>query len=450
MSGVIKLKFKHQVWLIIFILSTAVIASGQQPRVIDLKGAVDFALEKNESYLIAIKQMEKADAQITEAVSGALPQITGNVSYVCNWEIPVAVIQFGDQVQTLKFGTNNNFTADLTLTQPIYSGGRTGSALKIAGFARKISRETVRQSRQDLKVNVYKGFYGAVLAQEVLRVSEEAERLARENLDLVQKMYNQGMSAEFDLLRARVAVANLQPTVIKARNDSYVAMTALKNLLGLPIADSITIQAELDSSNFVLPPIEPESAKDELLANRPEIQISDQSNKISGQLITIAKAGYRPSLYFSSSLQYQRQYDHGGPFSTRWTRSTLSALALSVPIFDSWRTPSQVKQAKIDYQNALLNDQSIHKALTLDFEQSFGSYLEARNRLGAQGDAVELARRGLDIANVRFKNGVGTQLEISDARLSLSQAEINRAVAFHDLAVSYAVLLRSLGRDINP
>ncbi|HBZ01798.1 MAG TPA: hypothetical protein DEO84_10810 [candidate division Zixibacteria bacterium] len=435
--------------LIILIICVSSVAA-QQPTTIDLPGAIRMALEKNENYQVALQEVEKADARIKEAVSGALPQISGDVTYMRNWEVPSTVIQFGNEVQTLKIGATNNFTAALTLTQPIYAGGRTGSALKIAGFAKHYSREALVQARQELKIQVYNGFYGALLAEQVLKVNQEAQELAQENLDLVQKMFNQGMSAEFDYLRAQVAVANLQPAVLKAKNDAQVASTALKNLLGMPLDSPIEIQSDLDSTKFILPPIDPDAAKDEVLANRPEIKMSDFGNKISKQLITIAGAGYRPSLYFSTSLQYQRQYETGRPFGEKWGRSTFSALALSVPIFDSWRTPSQVKQARIDYSEGLLRDEAIHKGMLLDFQQCLGSYLEARNRLSTQGDAVGLARRGLDIANVRFENGVGTQLEISDARLSLSQAEINRAVAFHDLAVSYAALLRSLGRDINP
>jgi outer membrane protein len=446
-------KFKTKNIMLLGCLLSALFISGasaQTVKTIELKSAIDLALQKNENYQIALKEIERANAQITEAVSGALPQISGSVSYMRNWEVPSTVIQFGDQVQTLKIGATNNYTAGLTLTQPIYSGGRTGSALKIAGLAKHISREGLMQSRQELMVQVFNGFYGALLAEQVLRVNEEAQQLAQDNLDLVQKMYNQGMSAEFDLLRAKVAVANLQPVVIKARNDAEVAAAALKNLLSLPLETPIEIKAELDSTIFVLPPIDPEAAKNELIENRPEVKISDFSNNVYKQLISISKAGYRPSLYFSTSYQYQRQYESGNPFAHKWNRSIFSAFALDIPIFDSWRTPSQVKQARINYEDGLLHDQAVHKGMILDFQQSLGSYLEARKRLSTQGDAVELARRGLDIANVRFQNGVGTQLEVADARLSLSQAEINRAVAFHDLAVGYAVLLRSLGREINP
>jgi outer membrane protein TolC len=263
-------------------------------------------------------------------------------------------------------------------------------------------------------------------------------------------MYNQGISAEFDLLRARVAVANLEPAVMKAENDADIALNAFKNLIGVDIDEPVALQAEFDSSKFVLPPIDPDAAEAEVLENRPEVILSELTASVRKKLISISTAGYKPILAVSTSLQYQRQYDTGAIFGKSWDRSLSSAVVLQVPIFDSWKTPSQVRQARIDYQQAKLQDQAVEKGMILDFEQNLNSYLEARNRLSAQGDAVQLARRGLDIANVRFESGVGTQLEVSDARLSLSQAEINRAVAFHDLAVSYAALLRSLGREINP
>jgi outer membrane protein TolC len=438
----------HLSLLLLLLMAAPTLA--QEAQSIDLNSAITMALDKNENYQIARKELDRADARIMEAISSALPQITGNFTYLRNWEIPSATFELGGETQTFKIGTNHSYTADLTLTQPLYSAGRTGSALKIAKIAKKAARQILRQSSQDLKVQVFNGYYGALMAQDVFKVNEEALRLAQDNLDLVQKMFDQGMAAEFDLLRARVAVANLQPSVIKARDDANLALNSFKNLLGLSLDNNISLIGDSDSTRFVLPPIDEVAAQKEIFENRPEVELSDLYTSISKQLISISAAGYKPILAFSTSLQFQTQFNSGSLFHKDWNRSLFSALVLNIPIWDSWRTPSQVKQAKIDYRQGLLRDQSVHKGMMLDFQQSLGQYLETRKRLSAQGNAVELARRGLDIANVRFESGVGTQLEVSDARLSLSQAEINRAVAFHDLAVSYAALLRSLGRDINP
>jgi outer membrane protein len=417
---------------------------------LDLRTAIDISLENNEYYLIARKELDRADGQIMEAISGALPQVTGGLQYNKNWRVPVGVFQMGDETVTFRFGTENSYAADLTVTQPIYSGGRTFTALKMARVYKRMAREMVDMSRQDLKISVYNSFYGALLANEILRVNRESYRLAGENLDVAQKMYDQGMVAEYDLLRARVAVSNIEPLVIKAENDAEVAVSSLKNVLGIDMDVEINLVAEFDSSQFILPPVDPESAEAELRENRPEIKITRNETSLSRHLVSIAKAGYRPTLSFSTSLQYQALFNRGSVFDKKWNRSLNSIVMLSVPIFDSWRTPSRVKQARVDVIQSKLKEESMLKSMILDLEQSLGRYNEARRRLSAQGDAVELARRGLSIASVRYENGVGTQLEVSDARLALAEAEINRAMAFHDLAVSYAALMRALGREIEP
>ncbi len=417
---------------------------------VDLKSAINMAVEHNENYQIAKKEVDKADGKVMEATSGAFPQITSGITWMHNWEVPVAVFSMNGEQTRIKFGTANNYTADLTLTQPIYAGGRTFTALRIAKLYKRLAHEMLSQARQDLKVQVYNGFYGALLANDVRLVNEESKKVADENLDVVTKMYNQGMVAEYDFLRAKVEVANLEPAVIKAKNDAEVAMNAFKNLLGLPLDSQIELKADYDSSLFILPPVDDSSAQAELLANRPEIRMSDLQSQMLKQAVSISMSGYRPSLYFSTSLQYSAQFDYGSVFDQSWARSITSVLSFTMPIFDSWKTPSQVKQARIDYKQSLLQEDATKKAMILAFQQSRGNYHEARNRLSAQGNAVELAKRGLSIAKVRYESGVGTQLEFSDARLSLSMAEINKAVAFHDLAVNYVALMRALGRELEP
>lgn len=417
---------------------------------LDLSTAIDLALENNESYLISKKEIDRANSQIIEAAAGALPQITGGLTYLRNWRVATNVIQFNGEVVTVKFGTDNTYTADLTLTQPLYSGGRTIAAIKIARLYRKLSREMVRGASQDLKVEVYNAFYGAILAGEIKRVSSQSLQLARENLRVVEKMYEQGVASEYDFLRARVEVANLQPAVTKSETDFEVATSALKNLLGIEADVDLELEVEFDSSQFIIPPIEMSGFEDELIQNRPEVKISNYTSEGRKRAISLYTAGYKPSLSFRTTLQYQSQFDEGNIFKKRWDRSLVSMLELNVPIFDSWKTPSRVKQAKIDYTQSELQKEAIRKAMILDLEQSYGKYIEARENLSAQGNAVELARRGLDIASVRFENGVGTQLEVSDARLQLQIAEINKATAFYDLAVGYAKLMRALGRDLEP
>ena len=83
---------------------------------ISLAGAIEMALQEDEAYLISLKELNKADGQIIEALSSALPQITGGFQYMRNWRVPTSVFQMDNEITTLKFGTEQNYTADITLT----------------------------------------------------------------------------------------------------------------------------------------------------------------------------------------------------------------------------------------------------------------------------------------------------------------------------------------------
>ena len=171
-------------------------------------------------------------------------------------------------------------------------------------------------------------------------------------------------------------------------------------------------------------------------------------SKMLKKAVSIAKAGYRPSINFITTLQYQAQYDNNRwPGGDDWKRSSFSGLMISIPIFDSWATPSKVKQAKLELAQSKLTEKEYEENIKLEIEQSWWNYKKARESLAAGGQAVEMAKRGLEIARVRYENGVGTQLEYFESEVALSMAETNRIQAFYNLATGYAALQKALGED---
>jgi outer membrane protein len=164
--------------------------------------------------------------------------------------------------------------------------------------------------------------------------------------------------------------------------------------------------------------------------------------------ISIANCGYRPNINFLTTLQYQAQYDNDKwPSSNDWNRNYYSGITISIPIFDSWRTPAKVKQAKIEYKQSQLSEADLEDNLKLDIEQNWWNYQKARESLVTQGQSVEMAKRGLEIARVRFENGVGTQLELFESEVALAAAENNRVMAFYDLVTGYASLMKAIGEE---
>jgi len=167
--------------LIVIILITNSYAYAQTG--ITVKDAIELALENNESYLKAKNELEKAQNLVTEVRASAFPQLTTVLNVVHNWELPTIIIpEFGE----ITMGTVNNLMANLTITQPIYNGGRVFSAWSVARSYKKFSRYQLDMSKRQLELEVINAFWMAVMADELLRVTGQSLKLAEEGLDVVK------------------------------------------------------------------------------------------------------------------------------------------------------------------------------------------------------------------------------------------------------------------------
>jgi len=432
--------------LIIIVIASSLSAFAEQS--LTIHEAINLALENNESYLNAKQEIEKAANQITEIKASAFPQLNAEINILRNWELPSFVIDFDGEPMTLRSGTYYNWISSLTLTQPIYNGGAVFSAWSAAKLYKKFTRQELEMKNRQLKLDVIKAYYGVVLANELLRVARQSVDLAQAGLEVVKMMEAQGTVSEFEVLMAEVRLANLKPRLIQADAASKLAHQSLNNVVGLELDRHINLDFDLDSTLYIVPEFDLDSARTAALEKRPELSMMKLRTKMLDKAVSIAKSDYMPKINFLTSLQFQAQYDNDKfPGYDDWTKSYYSGINIAIPIFDSWRTPAKVKQAKIELSQSKLSESDLEDNLKLEIEQNWWNYKQARESLAAQGHAVEMAKRGLDIARVRYENGVGTQLELFEAEVSLAAAENNRIMAFYDLVTGYASLMKALGEE---
>lgn len=425
----------------------------QAGRVLTVDEAINLALENNESYRNAKQELDRANNQIYEVRASAFPQLNAELTVLRNWELPSFVIELEDEqgeVQKIsaRSGSFYNWISAVTLTQPIYNGGAVFAAWSIAKMYKKFTQNQLDLKTSELKLDVIKAYYGVVLADELLRVARQTVELSEANLAVVKKMETQGTVSDFEVLMAEVRLANVRPQFIDAEAGAKMAHQSLNNLIGLKLNEDIDVVWEMDSTQYFVPDYDLDSLKTSSIDNRPEMTMMRLQSKMYKKNISVARSGYRPKINFLTTLQYQAQYDDDKwPDRKDWIRSYYSGINISIPIFDSWRTPSQVKQAKIEYSQSQLSEIELEDNLKLDIEQSWWNYQRARENFVSQGQAVEMAKRGFDIAQVRYENGVGTQLELFEAEVALATAENNRVMAFYDLVTGYASLMKAIGED---
>jgi outer membrane protein TolC len=423
---------------------------------LDLKTALRIALEKNRNVQIAREDLRTAQARVREARSGAMPQLRAQGLYVRNIRRPVIFFPDFGALDTLtslekaplrpiKIGSKNAYQASLTLEQPLFLAGKIGRAIKISRLFSEFTDWGYQATELEVKRSVKEAFYGALLAREMVEINRQSMQQAAAHLDNTRKLFAQGQVSEFDTLRAWVDYANTLPVVLQAENDFEIAKNNLKNLLVLPLDRKIELVGELNYKPRSLPAYE--DLKSLALEYRPELRQMEFQIRMLQQNIGLVAADRYPQLYLSGNLQTQAQsnrFDTGTGFIT----SLSASLRLQFPVFDGFRISSLVQQAKVDYNKARRQYDQLRDAVSLEVKSILLTLQQTEQSLIAQRHNIRQAERALEIAEVRYREGAATQLEVGDARLALNLARRNYAQTVFNYELALAQLERATGQQV--
>ncbi len=264
------------------------------PMVITLDKALEIAARQNRDIQIADQDRLKADAQITEARSGAFPQLNVSAVYTRNIKNavlfipPNTLINPTPKTQTFELGSANAYQAGATLSQPLFNW-RVGVAMDIANIYSDYVERAYQATQEDVVLQTRKAFYSALLMRELVRANREGLDVVRANLENVRAQFKNGTAAEFDLLRAEVQVANTEPLFIAAENSLQLAKNSLKNILALPLDQEIDIQGDLAYQE--LQPDVVAQRRTEAIATNPGIAQLALQESLLQKNISIERAG---------------------------------------------------------------------------------------------------------------------------------------------------------------
>ncbi len=416
--------------------------------VLTLDKAVSLALQKNYDIRLAQLSLEKAGEQVTEAYSGAYPQLNFNGQYTRNLKIPVLFLPPNTpfnptpNTETFSIGAKNSYNLGISLSQSIYDP-RLGTAISIAKKYSEYSDLTVESAKDDVIAQVKESFYNVLLSKKLVEVNQEGYNVAQANYENTGALYKQGAASEYDYLRAEVQLANVKPSLIEAKNNLQLAKNALKNLLALELNSTIDVEGEFEVEN-VSPDLIKQS-NDILNEKNPMLRQLSLQKLILEENVSIEKAAYLPSLSAFGNYSWQAE-DNTFTFSNyNWANVFTVGLQLSVPIFQGFKRDARIQQAKIDVENLEVTKNKTEAALRIGLLQSKLKMDEALDRINAQKQSVNQAERALGIAQTRYKQGVGTQLEILDTQNSLTQTRINYEKAVYDFLIAKTEWEKVLG-----
>ncbi len=417
--------------------------------VVDIQEAMAIAREHNPTLEVAALEVESKEVGVQEVRGNYLPSLNISGNYNRNIMRPIIFLPedspFGGDGY-LEVGSDNSFMGVLSANMPLLNLGLNRS-LRAARTEKQLAREQFRGSKIELEYNVQTAFFDVLLAKESKEVMQESLRNAEENLQRTRRMQEEGVVAEYDLIRAEVQTENLRPNVMEAENAHETALNYLKALIGLDETQPLAIRGNLsDLAVSRLSDFRVDAAYEGLDQNTQLVQMDIQLDLINHQQ-EVAKAGGLPSLNLAGNYQYQTEADHFRIGDLRWVETFSAGLQVTIPLFNGFAVRHQTRQLEILEDQISLEKAYLEDNLSIQLESILKSIRVAMEKTTTARSNVRMAERGYEIAQTRYETGQGTLMELNDSEMALTQARFNLLQAQHEVLEAKAEYDQFIGEN---
>jgi outer membrane protein TolC len=452
---------------IILILLTFNYNLSAQSKVYTLDEAINTAITNNKDITISVMNVKKAGAAVDEAFGYALPSVNLNGSFSHFLKKPkmpfpdfealltnaTYSILFDEQVIPRdnnkfvpienilqSFSQSNNFSTDITVTQTLFSS----AVFKGIGASQiyyDLAKADLHSTVSKTVLSVQKTFYGVLFLKESLEITKASFENLKLNLKDTKALYNEGIVSEFDLLTVEVFVENMRPVVLDMENKLKTAKDGLKLVLGVDQGEEIDVIGNFTYQTYDIS--NEEGLIEEALKSNYDLQTLELKKQVDEAFVELDVSEYWPNVAAFG------QYAFNGS-SDDWKFNTYSSatigLNFTIYLWQGNRTSNAVQQSTITYQQTEEQVKQLKDYTLLNVKSKIQDLKTVQSIIDVQNKNVEVAERSYQIAKVRYKEGVGSQLELQTADLALKQARLNRIQSIYSYLTTRYELEQILGR----
>jgi len=431
--------------------------TGQSPtgQTYTLQQAIDFAIEKNVSIRNGKLDALSAEARIREIKSSALPQISASASLTDNLIIQRAFLPavFFDPNASpdapavpVQFGVAYSANAAASVNQIIYSAAL-NVGLRAADTYRELAQRSLASSKVMVAEQVAKAYYGVLVALERAKLLDYNITRLDTTLNETQAMNKQGFVEKLDVQRLEVQSNNLKAERQKVQNLIELSYVLLKFQMGLGVNDEITLAEQLEDRS--VNDLRPLISADPTFRYQSRIEYStlETQIKLAEQDIEVSQKGYYPTLAAFANYGYNSGRNQIAQLVTSpWFNFASLGLSLQIPIFDGFLKKSQIAQKRYTLQKTQNSGELLKNSIDLQIRQSSITLTNGLQTLQTQQRNRDLATEIVRVTRIKYKEGVGSSLEVLNAEGSLREAQTNYYSSLYDFLIAKVDQDKALGR----
>ena len=432
---------------------------------LSLTDAVQRADQLGEEVRIARANENTTAAQLTIARSSALPQLRINTT-----ENRTVASARGQAVGAV-FNQPYTYSAALNAQQTLFAGGRIVNGVRAARAAQSAASADVAETRSQVDLQTQAAYLNALYTARAVEIQQQSYDLATAQLRQAEQFEKAGRFSHYDVLRARVQVANIEPLLLQAREDAQLALLELRRLTNIPPQQPIALTTTVDSTMIqrALATVDTTLGA----SSRPLVRAAEANARARELGVSVARAALLPTVTFNLNSGYGAFPVNGDIFppgrgalqtvacpagsaagrvctqqNGGWFSDRSFGFTVSWPIFDGLQTKGNIDLAGAQARVAEAQAAQTREAAFNDVARARADLARAQAQFSAQRENVTEAGEAYQLANLRYSRGLATQLEVSDAQFALVTAELNAARATSDLYIAIATLAQAQGRPL--
>jgi outer membrane protein TolC len=437
-------------WLIMSLLLASNLSFSQQS--FSLREAVDYAVKNHINIKNAQLDILNAEARVNEIKGIGLPQVNGNFGYTNNFIIQKVFIPAktfdpkaaeGDVIAA-EFGVRNSGQAGINLSQILFDGSYL-LGLKAADVYKELSKKALVQTKQQSAENVTKAYYSILVNEERLKLLSlnigRLDSLLRDT----KAMNVQGFVEKIDVQRLEVQRSNLKIETQNVERLQDLSYYLLKFQMGKKVSDIVVLTDKLVDIN--VNELSPDNETEMKYTNRIEYSILQTQDRLAQLDLKNQKVAKLPRV----SLNGNYGYSAGRPqffdlITQPWFNAASLGLAVQIPIFDGFQRKNKIIQSQNSLQKIKNSYELLENSIDLQVKQGQITLKNAYETLQEQKANMDLAQEIVRVSKIKYKQGVGSNLEVVNAEISLKESQTNYFTTFYNALIAKVDLDKALGK----
>jgi outer membrane protein len=408
--------------------------------------AIDLALKNNPQILANKAQIDVYISKSREVFSGFLPQLNASAIYKrttlnsppqVNLKLPPSLSTISSSIAGKResMDSYNNYTFGLTLNQLVWDFGKTSGLYRATEKMKDSTIEDLRSTSDNLIINLYQTVLGYLLNQELYKAALSYEKQMESHLEMAKAQVKAGVRTNIDVLKAESDLYNARLNSLKMKNLILISKVNIKNLLGISEEVDFEISPPQKGENLQIP----SPPNYEYIQKRPEYLSLKMKIESLRETLRSARAGYFPSLSLLGGLSYNGYQLDGLVYN--WNIGG----QLNWNLFSGFYTQSYEQEVRAQIRSLEASLQQVIQSINLEIENSKILYRESMERLELSKALLKVAEESLNLTEARYRSGLGTFIEVSDAQNVYINAKNSVIQAEYDLMLAEVRLKKALG-----